>query len=233
VQCAEPLTHWLPIKILKKLSRVLGTIQAVGALPMKSRLSNLASAALASAALVAFASGARATPVYTLDATNLSDGGTISGSIFFTPYGFIDDSSPGFTVSTGLYPYSDVTFSNANASLSNSGGISVWDFFVSGTYSPMLQLEFLGNPLTGPATLVTGIGGPSFICGGSGDYLCGGTALDYLTTGAFTSGAFNPVANDVTPLPSTWTMLIAGFIGLFSFVAFGGKKRNAAALASV
>jgi hypothetical protein len=32
-----------------------------------------------------------------------------------------------------------------------------------------------------------------------------------------------------TPLPSTWTMLIAGFVGLFGFVAFGGKKRNAAA----
>jgi hypothetical protein len=196
---------------------------------MRTRFLGLASAALASAALVAFAPGAWATPVYTLDATNLSDGGTIGGSIFFTPYGFIDDHSPGFTVSDGAPLYSDVTFSNANASLSNSGGVTVWDFFVSGSYSPMLQLEFLGNPLTGPATLVTGIGGPSFICGASGDYLCGGTALDYLTTGSFTSGAFDPVANDVTPLPSTWTMLIAGFAGLFGFVAFGGKKRNAAA----
>jgi hypothetical protein len=35
-----------------------------------------------------------------------------------------------------------------------------------------------------------------------------------------------------TPLPSTWTMLIAGFVGLFGFVAFGGKKRNAAATAA-
>jgi hypothetical protein len=35
-----------------------------------------------------------------------------------------------------------------------------------------------------------------------------------------------------TPLPSTWTMLIAGFVGLLGFVAFGGKKRNASALAS-
>jgi hypothetical protein len=199
---------------------------------MKSRFLNLASAALAGAALVAFSPGAKATPVYTLDTTNLSDGGTISGNIFFTVYGFIDDTSPGFTVSTGLYPYSDITFSNANASLSNSGGITVWDFFVSGTYSPMLQLEFFGNPLTGPATLITGIGGPSFICGASGDYLCGGTALDYLTTGAFTSGANDPVGNDVTPLPSTWTMLIAGFVGLFGFVAFGGKKRKIAAIAA-
>jgi len=36
----------------------------------------------------------------------------------------------------------------------------------------------------------------------------------------------------ITPLPATWTMLIAGFVGLLGFVAFGGKKRNAAALAS-
>jgi F5/8 type C domain len=33
------------------------------------------------------------------------------------------------------------------------------------------------------------------------------------------------------PLPPTWTMLIAGFVGLFGFVAFGGKKRNAATIA--
>jgi hypothetical protein len=192
---------------------------------MRSRLLNLASAALASAALLAFAPGAMAYPVYTLGTTDLSAGGTISGQIFFDVYGYIDDSSPGFTVSTGAPIYSDVTFSNANASL----GTTVWDFFVSGTYSPMLQLAFSGNPLTGPATLLTGIGGPSFICGAAGLYLCGGTTLDYLTT-----GSLNELANDVTntPLPSTWMMLIAGFVGLVGFVAFGGKKRNAAALAS-
>jgi hypothetical protein len=38
------------------------------------------------------------------------------------------------------------------------------------------------------------------------------------------------VTVSTTPLPSTWTMLIAGFVGLFGFVAFGGKKRNAAAI---
>jgi hypothetical protein len=34
------------------------------------------------------------------------------------------------------------------------------------------------------------------------------------------------------PLPSTWTMLIAGFIGLFGFVALGGKKRKVAVTAA-
>jgi hypothetical protein len=34
-----------------------------------------------------------------------------------------------------------------------------------------------------------------------------------------------------TPLPSTWTMLIAGFVGL-GFVAYRGKKKGSAAIAA-
>lgn len=34
-----------------------------------------------------------------------------------------------------------------------------------------------------------------------------------------------------TPLPSTWTMLIAGFVG-FGFFAYRGSKKNAAAIAA-
>jgi hypothetical protein len=34
-----------------------------------------------------------------------------------------------------------------------------------------------------------------------------------------------------TPLPSTWTMLIAGFVGL-GFIAYRGAKKNSAAVAS-
>lgn len=47
-------------------------------------------------------------------------------------------------------------------------------------------------------------------------------------------GNFDNVSVSASPLPSTWTMLIAGFVGLLGFVAFGGEKRkvtaNAAAL---
>jgi hypothetical protein len=35
-----------------------------------------------------------------------------------------------------------------------------------------------------------------------------------------------------TPLPSTWVMLIVGFVGLLGFLAFGGKKRKVAATAA-
>jgi hypothetical protein len=58
---------------------------------------------------------------------------------------------------------------------------------------------------------------------GSGAYYSQAGFPDDLTT----SGSVS-----ISPLPPSWTMLIAGFVGLFGFVAFGGKKRNAAAMAS-
>jgi hypothetical protein len=45
-------------------------------------------------------------------------------------------------------------------------------------------------------------------------------------------GDFDSVSVSQTPLPPTWMMMIAGFVGLIGFVAFGGKKRNAAATAA-
>jgi len=45
-------------------------------------------------------------------------------------------------------------------------------------------------------------------------------------------GDYDEVSVSATPLPSTWTMLIAGFVGLLGFVAFGGKKRKVAATAT-
>jgi len=51
-------------------------------------------------------------------------------------------------------------------------------------------------------------------------------------------GAYNvytnntgPVSVNATPLPSTWTMLIAGFAGL-GFFAYRGSKNRSAALAA-
>jgi hypothetical protein len=45
-------------------------------------------------------------------------------------------------------------------------------------------------------------------------------------------GDYDEVSVSANPLPSTWTMLIAGFVGLFGFLAFGGKKRKVAATAA-
>ena len=40
------------------------------------------------------------------------------------------------------------------------------------------------------------------------------------------------VSVSTTPLPSTWSMLLAGFIG-FGFVAYRGTRRNSSAVATV
>jgi hypothetical protein len=72
----------------------------------------------------------------------------------------------------------------------------------------------------------------------SSDFTGGGSGLDLegcaclATQGVLDSGdltlAFAPVA---TPLPATWTMLIAGFAGL-GFFAYRGSKKSTGALAS-
>jgi hypothetical protein len=47
----------------------------------------------------------------------------------------------------------------------------------------------------------------------------------------FSAGNLDFNAASATPLPSTWTMLIAGFIGL-GFFTYRGTKKNAAAIAA-
>jgi hypothetical protein len=44
-------------------------------------------------------------------------------------------------------------------------------------------------------------------------------------------GGFFDAFVSATPLPSTWTMLIAGFLGL-GFFAYRGSKKNGAAFAA-
>ena len=43
---------------------------------------------------------------------------------------------------------------------------------------------------------------------------------------------FGPAGPATTPLPSTWTMLIAGFVGLGFFAYRGSKNRSAATAAA-
>ena len=45
------------------------------------------------------------------------------------------------------------------------------------------------------------------------------------------SGDFAQFSSSATPLPSTWLMLIAGFVG-FGFLAYRGTKKSSAALAA-
>jgi hypothetical protein len=64
-----------------------------------------------------------------------------------------------------------------------------------------------------------------------------GTGSDTLTLEGYSFNSYNGVDNvsvtaiAATPLPSTWTMLIAGFLGL-GFLAYRGKKKGFAAIAT-
>ncbi len=61
-----------------------------------------------------------------------------------------------------------------------------------------------------------------------------GTGSDALVFTAYQNPAFTYLDNvslTATPLPSTWTMLIAGFVGL-GFFAYRGTKKNGTALAA-
>jgi hypothetical protein len=111
---------------------------------------------------------------------------------------------------------------------------------------------FLTNPGNVPVGGTDPVSGAYFSAGGGGSCatpyfntaatwcddgdgeqgLWAGSTISNNSGNAFYAEQLYVNAVGATPLPSTWTMLIAGFIGLFGFVAFGGKKRNAAASAA-
>lgn len=130
--------------------------------------------------------------------------------------------------------------------LTGGGSFSAIQFLASsGWYggSPDLQYELL----LGGVVVATGDAGRVSTYNGSfaGYYGFSGATFDTVLLQAQDSaGAFNPTASEAgaydniaigalsaTPLPSTWTMLIAGFVGLGFFAARGSKK-NAAAIAA-
>jgi hypothetical protein len=85
-------------------------------------------------------------------------------------------------------------------------------------------MELGGSLLYGSQVFTGSLQNPTFLIGSFNFY-----------TGVFQQGhelltitALPPTA---TPLPSTWTMLIAGFIGL-GFFAYRGSKKSPAALAA-
>jgi hypothetical protein len=55
-------------------------------------------------------------------------------------------------------------------------------------------------------------------------------AFSFTAAGDSFTGITNTIALSSTPLPSTWTMLIAGFVGL-GFFAYRGTKNRSAAIA--
>ena len=100
-------------------------------------------------------------------------------------------------------------------------GIPVIDLYEGAGLGGLL---FVNRTLTPPSA------GSWFVSTGSG--VAPSTTVTIALTNTGLQGNFDNVSlTATTPLPSTWTMLIAGFVGL-GFLAYRGTKKNAAALAT-
>jgi hypothetical protein len=144
----------------------------------------------------------------------------ITGSISGIPGAPVVDSAFAFSTSQGP-PY-DIEIGGA------AGGAGlVYEF----TNDFVLSLQFptgnLGAPVLGLCAA------PGFICGnytGSATVLASGySEADTSSVWFATAGSSTFVS--ATPLPATWTMLIAGFVGL-GFFAYRGTKNRSATIAA-
>jgi hypothetical protein len=124
-----------------------------------------------------------------------------------------------FMASAGTYELTfDLAANYGNGSISPAVQVSLGGF--SGTYTANT------SAFTGPWTTVTAM---ITLAAGSNTIQF---LSDYSGGGAGAQGNnYGPVVADVTltatPLPSTWSMLIAGFVGL-GFFAYRGSKKHAA-----
>jgi hypothetical protein len=103
----------------------------------------------------------------------------------------------------------------------DSGGPTGLDVTWNGTnvFHEVYGTDYLGSPYTEFTAIVFGTGSDSLIFSSFQN-----PAFTYLDDVSLT-------ATSATPLPSTWTMLIAGFLGL-GFFACRGAKKNTSALAA-
>jgi hypothetical protein len=198
----------------------------------------LAAAAIAAMGVVGASSDAKAI-TWTLTDVPLTDGGTLSGTFSINVDGYL--AGYNLTTTIGSELFSESYFSpppvapNINTTSPPIAG-NVVDFFPNDNPAiGALQLTF-ANSLSTPGTDNIVIGdAASFECLGS--YSCQFTGQ----TNVFGYGGgptYSPLTRYIgsgdataTPLPSTWTMLIAGFVGL-GFFAYRGSKHVSATLAA-
>jgi hypothetical protein len=158
-----------------------------------------------------------------------NDGGAFSGDFYIDQYGFL--SSPpdtSITTTAGAQIPFGQTYSVPPGAYNWTYPNAI-ELIVPGVLGSQeeLYIQFL-NPITQLAAtdpIVYGFECIGWSCGYPNPYSY--TADTRFINIAAADSAFAAA----TPLPSTWTMLIAGFVGL-GFLAFRGKKRNAAATAA-
>jgi len=153
-----------------------------------------------------------------------------------------------FPTAQGNYSWYESSGSNGYTDITLTGGgtFSAIQFLASsGWYAGGADLLY--QLLLGGVQVATGDAGSlsSYYTGFNGYYGFSGATFDEVRLqGPLSTGPFDPTAYEAgaydsiaigsvsaTPLPSTWTMLIAGFVGL-GFFAYRGSKKNAAALSA-
>lgn len=206
----------------------------------------MAASAMAATILLGANSGANAL-TWTLTNVPLTDGGALSGTFTIDQYGYLG--SYNLTTTIGGEGFSESYISPAPV----SGGVNTTSPPVAGNvltlfpndsgYTGELQLTF-ANSLSTPGINPIVIGNAaSFECLGSFScYLTGQTvvypwgtfgptfSLDTRYVGSG-DASFAAATSFATPLPSTWLMLLSGFVGLGFFV-YRGTKNNSAAIAA-
>ncbi len=133
---------------------------------------------------------------------------------------------PGASYNTSVLLLGINSTDNGLALFSNSD-LSSNDF--NATFTPYVEANLINDLITNTGSTelnnfaAAEIGLYGFTAG-SPFYITG------FSTG-FADGTGTSSPTPATPLPSTWTMLIAGFVGL-GFFAYRGSKKNTAAIAS-
>jgi hypothetical protein len=176
------------------------------------------------------------------DSFTLSQSSTVTGvnfGVWSLPGDTMTSIDWGITSTANIFPDQGTALvTNGSTSLNGFGyNIGVDSFSIpsttlaAGTYWLVLQNAVVSN---GDPIYWDQNDGPSTAYHNNLGYLSDGGCGGLGQSGQGTCSESFQILGSVsaTPLPSTWTMLIAGFVGLFGFVAFGGKKRNTAATAA-
>jgi hypothetical protein len=180
-------------------------------------------------ALVALLSAGSAANAITWNFGNvpLSDGNVLSGFFTTNSYGYLASwslttSGPNNTFANFAYNPGTGYYNDNGANVLSSTSIT----FNNPDYSEVLQITFANVISDATNAILGGIGGPSFEqCSAWG--ICGTNFIRFI---ASEIAAGDPLVS-ATPLPSTWTLLIVGFVGL-GFFAYRGTKWNSAVFAA-
>jgi hypothetical protein len=168
--------------------------------------------ALATAGVVAGASGSKADVTYLISGV-FDDSTPLSGEFTVDVYGYVELSSLSLTTVDGTI--TGYVYTGSTADPDGCGANCVGYGRTSPPYLGGLQLTFM-NPLgsLAPDPIIGGEGGPSWE---NLSYTIGGPPIRYLASGVATPA----------PEPATWAMMLLGFAGL-SFAGYRAQRRTAA-----